>query len=600
MLEQSIQSTDMALANVFQDFYCVPDYQREYVWGEDDPKGQRGDEVEQFIGDIWAEYQSSNGHSSPEYFIGTVVVCRGQEAVFDLIDGQQRITTAFLMLCAIRDELKENGETSLEYLLPQISAVTADSQGKIIHRVRLELQYEDSQGVLDHYAKGAWEAAPRDGTRSISNIAGAYATIREFLKTNCKGDPELIRRFYGYFINKVKLIRIETSSLAKALKIFETVNDRGVGLDAMDLLKNLLFMHADSEDFAKLKSVWKQATDAIFHSREKPLRFLRYFIFADFNVSESKLQEDAIYNWFLKNEPQTGHSTNPIKFAERLLGAAKTYAGFVEGHGPSGQHEEGITNTRCLGGSAVRQHYIMLLAGRHLNSTNFSSLAIELENLMFAYLVTNTLTKEYESSIIEWSKKLRSLNDDQFEGFRNDFFVGAKKGIAEKFGQEFGKLTLWNTRAFRIRYALAKLTQVIDVRAYGDTGGHGILANYVNGKNDIEHILPANPSEAALAEFGEVPVESDFCQRLGNLMLVEKTINQIIVNKPYSEKAEVYPQSQYLLVKCQASTPVFGVADHISKVVTTVPSFGKWDKNAIDDRRDYMVELAREVWEVPL
>jgi hypothetical protein len=122
----------------------------------------------------------------------------------------------------------------------------------------------------------------------------------------------------------------------------------------------------------------------------------------------------------------------------------------------------------------------------------------------------------------------------------------------------------------------------------------------VNGKNDIEHILPVNASEVALAEFGEVPVEADFCQRLGNLMLVEKTINQIIGNKPYTEKAEIYPQSKYLLVKCQVSTPVFGVADHISKVVTTVPSFGKWDKKAVDDRRDYMVKLAREVWNIPL
>jgi uncharacterized protein with ParB-like and HNH nuclease domain len=70
-------------------------------------------------------------------------------------------------------------------------------------------------------------------------------------------DPAELLRFYGYLTNKVKVIRIETPTVAMALKIFETINDRGVGLDAMDLLKNLLFMHAKGDEFGKLKTIWK-------------------------------------------------------------------------------------------------------------------------------------------------------------------------------------------------------------------------------------------------------------------------------------------------------------------------------------------------------
>src|SRR5271166_241782 len=109
MGEQSIQSDDMTLKRVFQDFYRVPDYQREYVWGETDPKGERGDEVEQFLKDIQREFEAATKDSAPEYFIGSVVVCPGADDVFDLIDGQQRATTAFLILCAIRDLLNEKG-----------------------------------------------------------------------------------------------------------------------------------------------------------------------------------------------------------------------------------------------------------------------------------------------------------------------------------------------------------------------------------------------------------------------------------------------------------------------------------------------------------
>jgi hypothetical protein len=599
MPEQSIQSEDMTLKRTFQDFYRVPDYQREYVWGEADPKGQRGDEVEQFLRDIYNEFESATTHTAPEYFIGTIVVCPGADDIYDLIDGQQRVTTAFLTLCAIRDQLKGLGEVLPDDLPAQILASSTDWQGQTIRRVRLDLQYDDSRGVLDHYAKGDWANAPMTGTRSIANIASAYRAIREFLNTQFKEDASFIRRFYGYFTNKVKMIRIETASVAKALKIFETINDRGVGLDAMDLLKNLLFMNAGQADFVKLKNTWKQITDAIYGAREKPLRFLRYFLFADYDVADAKLQEDAIYDWFLKNEGQTGHAHNPIGFVNRLLAAANVYAGFVAGKGPTGQLEEGIINTRYLGGNAVRQHYILLLAGRHLKANNFSRLASEIENLMFVYLITNTPTRDYERSIIEGSRKLRNVTDEQFEVFCSDFFIGAKRRLSKEFDSVLRNLQNGATRAFRLRYLLAKLTQEIDVRAYGKTGGHGALSNYVDGKNDIEHILPETPSTEAIAEFGEISVEPELPQRLGNLTFMERTINQLLGNKPYSEKCEVYPQSLFLLVRCQASRPVFGVADQITKVVSTVPSFKTWNRQAIEDRQAYLAVLARDVWGIP-
>lgn len=100
MTEQSIISDDMTLKRLFQDFYRVPDYQREYVWGQTNPKGEGGEEVDQFLTDIYAEYENATKDFAPEYFIGTIVVCLGKDDVFELIDGQQRTTTAYLTLCA--------------------------------------------------------------------------------------------------------------------------------------------------------------------------------------------------------------------------------------------------------------------------------------------------------------------------------------------------------------------------------------------------------------------------------------------------------------------------------------------------------------------
>jgi uncharacterized protein with ParB-like and HNH nuclease domain len=59
MAEQSIISDDLNLKRLFQDYYRVPDYQREYVWGESNPKGEGGEEVDQFLTDIYTEFDNA-------------------------------------------------------------------------------------------------------------------------------------------------------------------------------------------------------------------------------------------------------------------------------------------------------------------------------------------------------------------------------------------------------------------------------------------------------------------------------------------------------------------------------------------------------------
>lgn len=79
MSDQTIQSQDIKIADVFQAFYVVPDYQREYVW--------QSEQVEQLLTDINTELQGFEPSKAPEYFIGSIVVCPGAEGVPDLIDG---------------------------------------------------------------------------------------------------------------------------------------------------------------------------------------------------------------------------------------------------------------------------------------------------------------------------------------------------------------------------------------------------------------------------------------------------------------------------------------------------------------------------------
>lgn len=77
----TIESQDLTLGKLFNDFYVVPSYQREYVWEEE--------HVTAFFDDIYREFSSNDSGAASEYFIGSVIVCFQRDGLYEVIDGQQ-------------------------------------------------------------------------------------------------------------------------------------------------------------------------------------------------------------------------------------------------------------------------------------------------------------------------------------------------------------------------------------------------------------------------------------------------------------------------------------------------------------------------------
>ena len=588
MAEQTIQSRDITVADVFLAFYVVPDYQREYVW--------ETEQVEQLLNDINAEL-GNDPNRAPEYFIGSIVVCPGSDGVLELIDGQQRMTTLFLALCAIRDRLKELGKQPPGALGPQIAATSTDATGHDHFRYRLDLQYEDSGDILVRIAKGSLAGVEEQDTRSTANIRNAYTVTLSFLRGEFGENTGAVRAFYGYLSNKVKLIRIQTEDVAKALKIFETINDRGVSLDSMDLLKNLLFMKASRDEFERLKTHWKQLQDTIFGMSEKPLRFLRYFVFSHYEVDV--LREDEIYGWFARNERVCGYATDPIGFAKELLRSARAYRSYLTGNDQEGVKNRHLESLRLLGGRAARQHLILLLAGRHLPGDLFDRLAREVEDLFFVYVITREPTRNFERNFARWAPELRKITGKKdLETFIARRFVSAKAELSTRFDDAFRRLYVGSVQQYRLRYILAKLTQYIDLEAYDATEGTKWLSSYTGGGFEIEHIFPQRPSDDAVAEFGAFE-DQDIANRLGNLVLVERSINASLGNRRYSRKRPVYCQSKLLLTRALAERPKVGANTKIDTAVAKLEPAVDWNEAAVTKRQGGLATLARLTWRVP-
>lgn len=587
MTVQKIDSEDLSISDLFKSFYVVPDYQREYVW--------ETDQVEQLLTDIRNEMSGDDPNQDPEYFIGSIVVCPGRNGVLDLIDGQQRMTTLYVTLCAIRDRLRALGQDGGKVLGSQLSDAAVDASGQETQRYRLDLQYEDSGDALISIAEG--REIEGKLSRSMANIRNAHHVVSQFLTAEFGDDPAAVRRFYGYLTNKVKLIRIESEDVAKALKIFETINDRGVGLNSMDLLKNLLFMKASPARFNQLKDTWKELQDTIFEMEEKPLRFLRYFVFSRYDVEQ--LREDQLYGWFSKNADVVGYEDDPISFARELVAAARAYASFRAGRDESGRSNRYLDNMRLLGGQAARQHLILLLAGRHLSPALFDRLAAEVEDLFFCYVVTREPTRNFERNFARWAIELRGVkNDVDFDAFIAKNFDREKANLSARFDDAIGRLTLQSLQQYRFRYVLAKLTQHVDLAAYGENEGHRWLNSYVQGGYEIEHIFPQNPSQEAEKEFGSYS-DPEIAQRLGNLVLVEEAINASLGNRAYSEKRKVYPESKLLLTKALSERPKIGKHTKIDRAVAEIEPYPKWNEKAVECRQQALLKLARATWGVP-
>lgn len=588
-----IESADLNLEDLFKDFYCVPDFQREYVWGTE--------QVEKLLQDVQDEFYDEHNHLTPdrEYFIGSIVACKDDNGVYQLIDGQQRMTTIFLVVCAIRDQLEELGETAPESLRKIIRDVAADPvTGDDVSKYRLVLQYEDSHDILERIADPGEPRPNGNGaTASMRHIMEAYQSIRQFLRANFGTDVAELKKFRVAFLQRVKLIRILTPNLAHALKVFETINDRGIGLNAMDLLKNLLFMRTATSQYGKLKNRWKRLIDVLDKANEKPLRFLRYYVMSQYTIDvQEGLREDEIYDWFVKHSEDVGIEDDPLGVAAELVECAKSYRGFLKGKSPQGDDIPHLTNIAKLAGGAVRQHLILALAGRNLPSPLFAELIRNVENLFFCYLITREPTKYFERNFALWAPKLREVHDeDSLREFIDSYI---RKDMAKRVRDvEYAmrELTQGRIQRYRLRYILAKLSQHVERQAWGNEVDE-TLDRFLSRKVEIEHILPQRPEPDAVEGFDKAEEYSDYVGRLGNLTLLEKTINGSVSNGGFAAKAPGYAESSFLLTKSIVQMPQVGNNTALNRAVAELRTFGHWQSDDIVARQAMLAALAKRVW----
>ncbi len=601
-----IENHKYSIEEAFREcFYIVPDYQREYVWTDK--------EVHQLLEDIDEQIDAG---TTREYFIGTVLLSpTDQKNHYEVIDGQQRLTTFFLLLCALKHLFQ--GEPQRQTVSGLISTSYTDSDGETRTSLKLEPRYENAGEVVTKLveldadpqtARAGIQSAGIASFGSLENLVSAYSTLYRYLKDNYEDAPKL-KKYWGYLANNVVFIQISTD-VSSALKIFETINERGVGLNPMDLLKNLLFTQVKQAQFTQLKDEWKKITKPLEKEKEKPLRFLRYFLMANYVIKNDRgdavVREDEIYDWFVDkdNAALCDYANKPFEFVRKVIRNVEHYLAFSNGLGNDGKPSLAMDSLKRLAGGAFSLHYVLLLAAANFPKPLFDHFVAQLESFLFYYIFTKTPTKDLERSFSQWADELRAIaaatdpvkQKVQLNAFIADRFDTNMAGKSQELVDALRRFTLYSMQQYRTRYLLARLTQHVEM-AFSGLKTPGSLEPFT--KLEIEHILPDNPTAELRGKWAtENPgtAYDDYKNRLGNLTLLEKPINIVAGNDFYTEKQAEYRKSGNYLTRSLVELTSVGQNTSISRINEKLKAFPAWDAKAIEARHGLLITLAQDVW----
>ena len=237
----TIRCEKKILREVFKLWFRVPEYQRPYVWGTDQVKELLDDTYDAFI-----------ANAEAQYFIGSMVLKINKITdadvayeEYELLDGQQRLTTLLMLYAVIRDVATKNhmDEKLIEGCRKAIFQEKDEYEGvparaRIVYDIRADVRsfvnkYIHVDGGTDNQTVLKAKSEDKTSNVSIRNMSAALLTMREFIEEHIRDLPE----YYLYLVSKVLMIYVATEELQDAFQLFTVLNNRGVKLSNSDILK---------------------------------------------------------------------------------------------------------------------------------------------------------------------------------------------------------------------------------------------------------------------------------------------------------------------------------------------------------------------------
>lgn len=257
--------------------YVVPRYQREYSWGRD--------EWEVLLDDL-IEHESNDGH-----FLGTIICVANtrdtvKESILEVIDGQQRLTTLSLLMAAVYSIVNEN-RTELPFD-DQVQVHQLQRMLTLREPARLRLRPQ-SQGFNAADFELVMHEAGLETPKTKSRYAGVRRVMKAFayfrkrltdLGTERNVPKEMIALDILNRVKRAQMVKLEVESYSDAFVLFESLNNRGMPLTPIDLIKNSLLAAADKNADIGMNEAynrWNEWIAALGDTYSNQERFFRQY-----------------------------------------------------------------------------------------------------------------------------------------------------------------------------------------------------------------------------------------------------------------------------------------------------------------------------------
>lgn len=225
-MPETIKASEQNIDRVFSNDYLfeIPVYQRPYAWDTE--------QVDDLLDDL--VYAMRRDGDEP-YFLGSIVLIKGDDANSQVVDGQQRLTTLTMMLCVLRDLSAGQIKSDLDKYIRQQGSIISGTEEVVRFRLRdLDRNFFYTNVQSDGGVSTLLETPPHPGTDSQERILENAKYLHEKLSAL---DEEERTRLAAFVIQHCYLVVVSTSDMTSAYRIFSVMNDRGLDLSVTDILK---------------------------------------------------------------------------------------------------------------------------------------------------------------------------------------------------------------------------------------------------------------------------------------------------------------------------------------------------------------------------
>lgn len=541
--------------------FAVPLYQREYSWN-----------LEQ-VSDLFYDILESDedGH-----FLSSLLLYQtGNKNKMEIVDGQQRMTTIFLLLLSILKKLEDSTkQKAIERINTLLFVIDPNDLSEDVEssEPRLESGKRDKK-LFKAIIKGEDYSVYKDGRRrshkNLTNTLDFFnSKINEIVKN--QGFDGLTK--FTEKVIKCEFIVMTAEKQSDKLLLFKTINARGLELTQGDLIKNELCHNLAPYDLDELIDNWDEIRNKIEKNNGNLDTFLFHYINSIDETQELRQLLDkkrGVEKWEKKNYPPVPEKyvfdiyselifkIGAQKFVEDLLKASENYISFIN---PL-NNKIHLNSLKSMG---VNKCFPLLLTSiRKLSKKeSFEKICQAIDSLTFRHSILRKDPKELERFYYQMSEFIDDSNIDEVISKIKDHSNFKEE---EKFKQEFILVSL--------KLPVAKM--ILD----RITRKHSESIDWSNKDVHIEHIMPQKPDGEWKTLFDKDDSEyKDYLNRLGNLTILQDKKNIKARNKDFNIKKEYYKQSRLTIT---------------NKII----NYDEWTYNKIMERQEYLFEESKEFWQ---